>query len=370
MAFKKRLLEYTSGEFKFGWELEGCVREGTMWDMHQVQKVPDMILKDYHDTFKPDKPTSWVNDTTIYPDKREDATFELKSSILPVDPGTFQKVSNWLYKIMQEYDFYINDSCGFHIHISWPNISPVDIYWVTCHIALDQKLFDKMIKFQEVAFESTGMANADFMRNIRAVFETQNKDNIWPVLIKNYSGDKMRNIRNHPQGTFEWRGPRQFIYPGDIDTIKKMFTLTYSLIQDINRILENTDSLNNIISREEFYKQISNEKRSAFQKLEPQKAGRKYGKPAWMGQYDDVEHITFAPGIWKVINKIGKDQYGYEQYRVGLVDKLGKVLIPPDGEGIAEDRRGQTIFIRKFGDEPSVSVYDIKTGCCIRQFKQ
>jgi hypothetical protein len=72
--------------------------------------------------------------------------------------------------------------------------------------------------------------------------------------------------------------------------------------------------------------------------------------------------VDKCPGIWKVINKIGKDQYGYEQYRVGLVDKLGKVLIPPDGEGIAEDRRGQTIFIRKFGDEPSVSVYDIKTG--------
>ncbi len=359
---KKRLLEYTSGEFKFGWELEGCVREGAMWDAQQVQDVPDMILQDYHETFQPDKPTEWVYDTTIQPDKREDAILELKSSILPVDPGTFQKVTKWLYKIMDEYDFYINDSCGFHIHISWPHISPIDIYWVTCHIALDPKLFDKMLKFQEIIFESVGMANADFMREIKSAFESKSEKTIWATLIGNYGGDKLRNIRNHPQGTFEWRGPRKFIYPGDIETIKKMFTLTYNLVQDINRILENTDSLNGIISREEFYKQITNEKRSAFKKITPRKAGREYGKPPWMSNYDEVDVVEGAPDVWKVTHKLGKDQYGYEQYKVGLVNKYGKVLIPVVGDGFNQDAQLQTIFIRKFGDNPVVSVYDAKTG--------
>ena len=37
------------------------------------------------------------------------------------------------------------------------------------------------------------------------------------------SEEKMRLLRNHPQGTIEWRGPRNFLNKQNVNDIKTFF---------------------------------------------------------------------------------------------------------------------------------------------------
>lgn len=49
---------------------------------------------------------------------------------------------------------------------------------------------------------------------------------------------KMRLIRNHPQGTLEWRGPRNFLNKPDIEVIKRFFMKLYKFAKWISDTLD------------------------------------------------------------------------------------------------------------------------------------
>lgn len=171
-------------------------------------------------------------------DDKNAFTFEYASPIIAVSPTNFQKMINFLLNL-KEHGIYTNDSCGFHVHISYNDITKEDVKWILFSIANDEELMNIVShldsKDSEIEFFNAKYSDIKELQELK----TNDINNLDKTLS---TEDKYKIIRIHPQGTIEWRGPRNFIGKGDNPNLIKAFVVQlYKFIQKIAMILDSND---------------------------------------------------------------------------------------------------------------------------------
>ena len=186
-------------------------------------------------------------------------SFEYSSTIYKFNARNMLKLKKF-FNNMYRYGFAINETCGFHTHISFPKINEKDAIWIICQIANDENAINEFCymktKNESINFFSDRYANKDFLYNIRD--RLNNKD--YNSLVDFINSDKYRVIRIHPQGTLEWRGPRNFLNKeGGIELfIEKL----YKIINILSNAMSATHL--NGISKKEFFDKIYEIKQECY----------------------------------------------------------------------------------------------------------
>lgn len=271
-----KLLEtLLKSEFKFGFELEGYVSnyddysygyEGE-YEYNEVTGEYDEINSDENYDESIDYDTLY-NELSILFSKtfgdecevESDGSlgiggFEFPSPIMSLTPINIKKCIEFLYNLPNnEFNIYTDETCGFHTHISFPNMSNEDMAWIVCHIALDPKIQDNLMLFKDSAGEEFDFfgkwATTDFLQDIESAIKMSD----WEELSKWLSNEKYRVIRIHPQGTLEWRGPRDFLNKRNLQTIKDFFVRLSNVVLQIAKIMDKKEI--NGISRTNFFKLV------------------------------------------------------------------------------------------------------------------
>lgn len=134
-------------------------------------------------------------------------TFEYGSPIIPFTIENIGKIKKLLTELKKK-GVITNSSCGFHTHISYPTMVTDDIKWILFSIANDRKLAEEITKLEgnegEISFFTRQYASKEWINELKV-------DDNKSIKELKLSTDKYRNLRIHPQGTIEWRGPRGFL---------------------------------------------------------------------------------------------------------------------------------------------------------------
>ena len=154
-------------------------------------------------------------------------SFEYASPIFKYTPYNMNKVKKFLSSI-KDFNFGINQTCGFHTHISYKGISEYDALWILCYIASDEdyiKEFSTLfVDGEMINFSNERYATTSYLYDINKLLKEKNYISLGGVLNTN----KYRVLRIHPQGTLEWRGPRNFINVKN--GISRYFDKLYTII--------------------------------------------------------------------------------------------------------------------------------------------
>ena len=270
-------------EFKFGFELEGYVGKSILHNYLMYDDEPNYeendenFDEDFFDGYTSDNYSGLpdIDTDKLYEDLTEyfqnyfgkdievtqdgslnelNGGFEFPTPPMNLTPLNVKKCIDFLYSLKNDkFEIYTDNSCGFHTHISFPNMSNKDMVWIICNIALDSNLIDNLLHFTSLNqnFDFFGKwATTDFLYNI----QNNIKDENWNELNKLLTNEKYRVIRIHPQGTLEWRGPRNFLDEGNLQIIKDFFIKLLKIVTEISNIMDKKE-INNI-SKENFFKLI------------------------------------------------------------------------------------------------------------------
>jgi len=179
-------------------------------------------------------------------------SFEYASPIFKYTPLNVLKVKKFL-KSLKSFDFAVNDTCGFHTHISYKGINEIDVLWILCFIASNEdyiKEFNTLfVNGERIEFSNPRYANTLFLYDINKSLQEKNYSTLCDLLTTS----KYRVLRIHPQGTLEWRGPRNFINVDD--GVEKYFEKLYKIIDIMCQAL-NTKKIFGL-SRHELFSNIS-----------------------------------------------------------------------------------------------------------------
>ena len=177
--------------------------------------------------------------------------FEYATKKIPFNAKNLEKIYNGLSKLYK-WEIFTNDSCGFHIHLSFPEISKEEIAWIICCIAVDEELTYEILQLEtedegtiqlfnvdinEEGEEIDGYATIHFLLNIKdAILE-----NDYDRLDKLLNSEKYRVLHIHSDnGTLEWRGPRGFLNSGNLKTIKAFVLKWYKIVSKIANMTQVT----------------------------------------------------------------------------------------------------------------------------------
>lgn len=229
-------------DFKFGFELEGCIKNFIRFNDDDYyddedNELTDKLINNLKYLFG--KGVKVIDDTSIKPNSENDSSFEMKSEIYQVTPQNIQNVINGLSKL-ESLNIYTNESCGFHVHISFPYIDDLSASWIILNIAMDTKFQEKILKFKKFNFFDSKYADKSYLDKIKDVLNKKNYDDLRHLL----NTKKYQVFRMHPQGTIEWRGPRNFLNKINLQMIKDFFMLFIEYIQFIRNALDK-NSINN-----------------------------------------------------------------------------------------------------------------------------
>ena len=238
-------------EFKFGFELEAYVHEDKLKHYNQSYEFDDWASSRVDDDYEndtihldDDEPDEfYINYSELYSDLEkefsqyfgedidvyEDSSlseggFEFPTPPMNLTPLNIKKCIDFLDSLdKSQFKIYTNSSCGFHVHFSFPSISKEDMAWILCHVALDSKLQNELMFFttsfgNEFDFFNH-YASTDFLQDIESAIKTHD----WEELSVWLNNEKYRVLRLHPQGTIEWRGPRDFLETKNKQIIKEFF---------------------------------------------------------------------------------------------------------------------------------------------------
>lgn len=231
-------------------------------------------------------------------------SFEYSSPVFKFNVRNFKKLKDF-FSNMDMYGFAINKTCGFHTHISFPSISEYDAIWMLCQIANNKDYINEFCymktKSDIINFYSDKYANKDFLYEIHDALQTNDVDK----LLKNLNDSKYRVIRIHPQGTLEWRGPRDFLnIPNGIDFYLQKLNKIISILSDVM----STNMLNGL-TKAEFFNQIN-----------------KYVKRCYIEgcSFSSSSKITKRCGKLGLVDNFGKSRLKYNPYTVAL--RLSKTI--------------------------------------------
>ena len=277
-----KILEETllTRDFTFGFELEGIVdNNSSLFDewrsdnaenyYHEDEgyeiddyEMNDMAIKDYLDgylygQFNNHKRNNNINnDSSVHNDssvQRNDEDydgyeFEYSSPVLQAVPENFARVVHML-RCMRDDGIYTNSSCGFHHHIRFSGMTPADLVWIYCNLATDAEAYELFSTFKSYEFSDEHYAS---FRDI---------DNLGEALVQKdfvrafdyINNEKYRAFRLHPQGTLEWRGPRNFLNKKNIDEIVDFYKLFNLLIKRIKMYMDSKTLKDTTITRKELF---------------------------------------------------------------------------------------------------------------------
>lgn len=257
------LEKYLASQFKFGFELEA------------VATIDDYMLSEYADDERVDVPddpymTSFIiiidnikdafnmtdideeyldikHDNSIVAFKNEEYPFEWATPVMDFTPTNLKRCIKGL-DTLHNYGIHTNNSCGFHVHLSFPNISDQDVIWIISKLALDNEMFKKLYRFKNFVFTHEDYASSEYLKQIRERITSGNLSEIPPLM----NTIKYRLIRIHPQGTLEWRGPRNFMDEFNLSIVYEFFKLLYEFVKWISNTL--SDNEINGISKSNYFK--------------------------------------------------------------------------------------------------------------------
>lgn len=231
----------------------------------EFEKVYDLIFKTFQKYISDGNWGKMTNDDSIKPDYEFDYTFEFATPHMPFKPSVIEDMIKF-FKELDKTEFYVNDTCGFHIHLSYPNINKNDLIWVLCCLATNEKVVN-MISYLEhsgIRLFKTGNDNYGTIDVINFI-KNEIEEEDWFELGETLARDKQTLFRIHPQGTLEWRGPRNFLSSNEdklnVENLYDLFKNLYRLTQFISSCLnkkffeyngkkyERKDVLKNILSQ-------------------------------------------------------------------------------------------------------------------------
>lgn len=166
--------------------------------------------------------------------------FEYGSPIIPFNPSNINKISKFLTGL-KDIGVVTNESCGFHTHISFKDITRDDVKWILFSIANDDELLNEVSEMQvdgEEPIKFYGYyANNEWFRALKVNGKLED----WS--FNKQTDDKYLIMRIHPDaGTIEWRGPRNFINDGsNTALIKSYIKKLWKLILNIGKIVDSKE---------------------------------------------------------------------------------------------------------------------------------
>lgn len=242
---------YLSSQFTIGFELEG-------WMPKSTDKTADDFWQFSVDYFN-ERGYKMVSrnidyDVTVHPDDGSHESFELQSPVFPCTPHALQDIMHFLDQA-RRYGIETNNSCGFHVHIGFPDKFSVmeDRLWTILQIVFSKNnILDMFTSFNQFTFTSNSWAHTTFLATIKNSFtrmaeKIQQGDDLSNVFAEFYQETYRRNVKEsilhlHPQGTLEWRGPRAFLDTGEYKYVKDFFIRLPKLITILSDLL-NTQTL-------------------------------------------------------------------------------------------------------------------------------
>lgn len=246
------LEDYLASEFKFGFELEAFYSNGYMPSGDNYDEDDDYFTDDRRDDdeirdelksilakafkFSEDE-VSIKSDASLKGDDTYDYPFEWATPVMKFTPAQIKNCLNGLDIIFKNKKIYTNKSCGFHIHFSFPDISDKEVIWVVSQLAMDTKMRNRLEKFKGIDFFDDEYADKSFLTDINEYIKNKNFD----ALETYFSTEKYRSIHIHPQGTIEWRGPRNFLNEYEINKTKQFFILLHDFIIWTSKAISSND---------------------------------------------------------------------------------------------------------------------------------
>ena len=246
-------------DFRFGFEFEGFARLNSYVNYEELNCEPDdnfdnlpcncLDGDDYEYFYKKinnfiNNKLKVINGRTHYDGSVKNylngyQSFEYSSIVYKFNAKNLYNLNKFFSKL-DEYDMGINETCGFHTHISYKGINENDVLWITCQIAENENWIKEVTSFDDgeyhTNFYNSRYAEKEYLRAIKNAIDTKNFD----YLSKLLNNEKYRVLRIHPQGTLEWRGPRNFL---NIDNGWIKFSKKLTKVIDIFRNALDTNSI-------------------------------------------------------------------------------------------------------------------------------
>lgn len=248
MKFKNLEEAVTSQGFTFGFELE-CVMPLNL-DVESLNLPINFKM---------------TTDTSIKlngADANEYMGRELVSEPLTLSPQSIVNVKKSIIELHKN-KVSTNPSCGFHVHYSYSTMTFADICWLLANLSVNSDATELFSEFEGIDFFSEEYADIEFLNDIKEHLAMGMSPN------KVFTTEKYRIIRIHPQGTLEWRGPRDFMNNSDMNLIDKFFIRLYKNADKISKLISNTQltfgEIN--ISKNDFYKDLNSSNSSIKKSL-------------------------------------------------------------------------------------------------------
>ncbi len=213
----------------------------------------------------------------------EDRTFEFRSPVFKCNMINLKIVIEYLDTVMKEYAS-TNDTCGFHVHIGFPDKFLVNEHrmWALINLASNEDMFEKIKDFKGIKLHETEYASLSMLDNINKMLNniTLTKEDILNQLTSKdyYTSYKYLAFRQHPQGTLEWRGPRGFLDLKNRQIIFDFFVkLLYPLVRFFNDAIEKDKIIihDEIVTKEEFFN-ILKDKKKLYIPEKPQRSDGRF----------------------------------------------------------------------------------------------
>lgn len=279
----KILLEtLVPSDWTWGCELEGFISESDYdsavggsihYDEYDEESYPDYDdLTKYFDDLIAEYCHNCVtsngdahSDGSLHPSSGELA-FEYSTPVFKTLPSEYDGFISFLEGILDD-GFYTTSACGFHHHLMYNGMNERDCIWIYCNLAMDTDFIEFTKNFDDFSLYHGHWASDNELNQIKKYITENNWGNVLDLL----STEKYRLFRIHPQGTLEWRGPRDFLNDGVIEIIKKFYYKHLPII--INKFIEYNRSntlFNTDITKEQFFnnlKEAQNNKGSYYKEL-------------------------------------------------------------------------------------------------------
>ena len=249
-------------DFTFGFELEAFVSEGSdlMDEVRNSDDEYDYITDFLNSFFSKNGMTSLKVVARTHRDgSLSDETglpFEYSSNIYQVTPQNIEGLIKSLNEILDE-GIFTNETCGFHHHLKFNGITERDTVWIYCNMAMDPN-WDEFSNFKSENGDNISLFNDDYasyqdLDDLSAAIENGNFGDVAQYLTTS----KYRAFRIHPQGTLEWRGPRDFLSSGNRKDIKNFYFLLLRLIDRIKKYMDSNVLIGTEYTKKEFFNFLS-----------------------------------------------------------------------------------------------------------------
>ena len=254
------LEKYLASQFKFGFELEAMVEDALIdfsddyHDEVDYDSLNEAIKEEISTAFNFSEDEIEIKyDGSLEPSNRFDYAFEWATPTMQFTPENLKRSIHGLDYLMN-HNFYTNESCGFHVHLSFPNITDQDVIWIISKLSIDKPMFKKITNFEGLNFFNEEYAEKGVFEKIGKLINEEK----YSELAQYFSTKKYRMLHIHPQGTLEWRGPRDFLddYEG-IHIVYDFFKLLHEFVSWMSKSI--SDNHINGISKENYFKLVFGE---------------------------------------------------------------------------------------------------------------